>query len=227
MSSKDRGKFEYGDFQTPSALARDVCSVLVMQGVRPKSVVEPTCGQGSFLVAALEAFPTLQQAIGIDINVEHVAAAKSSLATFKAVNRQISHANYFSTDWGSLIRPLPDPLLILGNPPWVTNAELSSMGSSNLPRKSNFQGRRGIDAITGGGNFDISEWMLLQAVEWMSGRDSALAMLCKSSVARRLLNQVWESRQFTGQASIYNIDSMRHFGVSVDACLLGGVVKVI
>ena len=199
---------------------------MARRGIAPRSVVEPTCGRGSFLAAALGTFPTVRKAFGVDIDAAHVVAAKNSLEPFQRVDWEVSCADYFLTDWESLIRPLPDPLLILGNPPWVTNSSLASLDSSNLPKKSNFQARRGIDAMTGGGNFDISEWMLLKAFEWMSGRESALAMLCKTSVARKALTHLWASNQPIGQASIYLIDSMRHFGVSVDACLLGGVVNL-
>ena len=220
MPSKDRKKIEYGDFQTPLGLAKEVCSLLAGQGITPKSVVEPTCGRGSFLTAALGTFPSVRRAIGVDINIDHVAAARNSLKSFHAVDWEVRCADYFSTDWEALIQPLPDPLLILGNPPWATNSDLALLDSSNLPEKSNFQARRGIEAITWGGNFDISEWMLLQVFKWMSGRESTLAMLCKTSVARRVLCYLWESHQSVGQASMYAIDSMRHFGVSVDACLL-------
>ena len=220
MPSMNKRKIEYGDFQTPLDLAKDVCSLLARQGIIPNSVVEPTCGRGSFLEAALGTFPTISQAIGVDIDRDHVGTASNSLEPFRNVDWEVSCADYFSTDWEALIKPLPDPLLILGNPPWATNSDLSSLGSSNLPKKSNFQDRRGIDAITGGGNFDISEWMLLQAFGWMSYREATLAILCKTSVARRALSHLWGSNQPAGQASIYAINSMRHFGVSVDACLL-------
>ena len=220
MPSADRKTIEYGDFQTPLDLAGDVCSLLAGRGTSPSSVVEPTCGRGSFLGAALRTFPTVRRAIGVDINQEHVVAARDSLDQFRDVDWDVSCADYFSLDWEALIQTLPEPFLILGNPPWVTNSELASLGSSNLPEKSNFQARRGIDAMTGGGNFDISEWMLLRAFEWMSGRESTLAMLCKTSVARRALVHLWESHKPSGQSGIYAIDSMKHFGVSVDACLL-------
>ena len=38
----------------------------------------------------------------------------------------------------------------------------SALASPNLPSKSNFQNRKGLDAVTGKANFDISEWMLIQ-----------------------------------------------------------------
>ena len=74
-------------------------------------------------------------------------------------NATIYQSNFFNTDWKSFISNLSGDILIVGNPPWVTSSELSILNSQNLPLKSNFQNRRGIEAITGSGNFDISDWM--------------------------------------------------------------------
>lgn len=115
---------------------------------------------------------------------------------------------------------MPEPILIIGNPPWVTNAGLASLGSTNLPRKSNFQNLRGIEALTGKSNFDISEWMLLQTFSWMENREATLAMLCKTVVARKLLLKAWQNKCSIETSSIYHIDALTHFGASVDACLL-------
>ena len=54
MARKARG--EFGDFQTPEYLAQRVCEVLHRQSILPATVVEPTCGSGSFLRAAVSAF---------------------------------------------------------------------------------------------------------------------------------------------------------------------------
>ena len=35
-------KIEFGDFQTPLALAKEVCALLVQQGVEADAVLEPT-----------------------------------------------------------------------------------------------------------------------------------------------------------------------------------------
>src|SRR6266545_2183182 len=45
---------EYGDFQTPLSLARAVCQKLFGLGYRPEVLIEPTCGKGNFIIAALE-----------------------------------------------------------------------------------------------------------------------------------------------------------------------------
>ncbi|MYE05571.1 MAG: SAM-dependent DNA methyltransferase [Bacteroidetes bacterium SB0662_bin_6] len=101
----------------------------------------------------------------------------------------------------------------------MTSADLTRLGSSNLPKKMNFQGHRGLDALTGKGNFDISEWMLLRALEWIEGREASLAILCKVAVVRRVLRHVWSHGYRLRNAEVRRIDADKHFGASVDACL--------
>jgi len=74
--------------------------------------------------------------------------------------------------------------------------------------------------MTGRSNFDISEWMITHLIEVLSGRTGTIAMLCKTSVARRVLAAAWKSEKPVSRAAIYLIDSRQHFGVAVDACLL-------
>lgn len=93
------------------------------------------------------------------------------------------------------------------------------MNSKNLPEKSNFQQRRGIESITGSGNFDISEWMFLQYVEWLSNREGTIAVLCKYSVARKVIRQVKKTSGNRFSVYIYSIDAKASFGASVEACL--------
>ncbi|MYC97881.1 MAG: SAM-dependent DNA methyltransferase [Gammaproteobacteria bacterium] len=101
----------------------------------------------------------------------------------------------------------------------MTSADLSRLGSSNLPEKTNFRGHRGLDALTGKGNFDISEWMLLRALEWIEGREASLAILCKVAVVRRGLHHAWSQGHRLRNAEVHRINATKHFGASVDACL--------
>ncbi len=221
MASKNQNTREFGDFQTPPQLAREVCSLLAEKGWAPASVLEPTCGQGNFLDAALTTFPTIENAVGIDVNAHHIAQARSILQpTQDRIALDIRQEDFFAVDWKYLLDRLPEPLLVLGNPPWVTNSALSSLDSANLPKKSNFQKRRGIDAITGKSNFDISEWMLLQVLDWIDGKQAAMAMLCKTSVARKVLAHAWKRHSPMIEAEIYRIDAAANFGAAVDSCLL-------
>lgn len=217
---KDRDVWQYGDFQTPVALATEVCSVLKRLGADAPAVLEPTCGKGAFLVAAVSQFPDRRVLLGVEINPDYVAEAR------RASGAQIEQGNFFSVDWGRVLDRDIGPWLLLGNPPWVTNAELGLLDSTNLPTKSNFQGHQGLDAITGKANFDISEWMLLQQLEWLKKHSGWIAMLVKTSVARKVLRQAWKRKDPVGRAALFKIDAMRHFGAAVDACLFVLPVEV-
>ena len=208
------------------ALAEKVCSLLSQAGIEPTSILEPTCGKGSFLVAALESFPSVRTAVGLEINGEYAAeACKAVGLSLNNANVCIVNDDFFAADWRPLLDSLPDPLLVIGNPPWVTNSDSNVFGGENLPTKSNFQNHRGIDAITGKGNFDISEWMLIREMEWLRGRRAVLAVLCKTTTARKVLLYAWKNGHFLESSRIYNFDASKYFGVSVDACLLVVVVS--
>ncbi|MBU1985517.1 SAM-dependent methyltransferase [bacterium] len=212
---------EFGDFQTPKALARTVCRLLARQGLKPASIVEPTCGIGGFLSAALDEFADARQAIGVEINTEYARQATTCTNANGRANRvRILTQDFFQTDWRALLSELPEPILVIGNPPWVTNSELGAIGSSNLPLKRNFQNYNGLDAITGKSNFDISEWMLLHILKHLSGRSATVAMLCKTLVARKVLLHAWNGAYEIANSTIHLIDASEHFGASVDACLL-------
>jgi len=217
---KTQQKIEFGDFQTPRELAREICDFLYLQGVRPESVVEPTCGKGSFVIASLERFDLTKRVIGVDINDEYLSELSDEVHSFSRERVQLDNADFFLVDWSCVFRNLPEPLLIIGNPPWVTNSALGAMDSGNLPRKSNFQEYRGLDAITGKANFDISEWMLIHLCDWMQNQDAVLAMLCKTSVARKVLRHAWRNNFRLAETSMHMIDVERYFNVFVEACLL-------
>ena len=219
VESKHREVCQYGDFQTPPSLALAVCNRLASMGIEPKSVIEPTCGSGAFLEAAIASFPTVTSLLGVELNQAYVDIAKVRVEATHSRVARVELGDFFNTDWDRIVESSDSPLLILGNPPWVTNAELGLLKSTNLPTKSNFQKHKGLDALTGKANFDISEWMLIQQVSWLEKRRGWIAMLVKSAVARKLLRQMWKANASVGRASIFEINAMHHFGASVDACL--------
>jgi hypothetical protein len=214
-------KTEFGDFQTPTELAQKVCRLLAQQGLNPISILEPTCGQGGLLIAALDQFPTSQKAIGVDLNTRYINDLKQKLSTRSDAEKvQVFQGDFFEFAWKPILSELPEPTLIIGNPPWVTNSALGTLASKNIPKKNNFQNYSGLDAITGKSNFDISEWMLIHLLELANGRDATLAMLCKTSVARKALQYAWQRNVSLDHARIYLINAKKYFGVSVDTCLL-------
>ncbi len=214
-------KKEYGDFQTPLPLAAQVVDVLAARGVAPESIVEPTCGTGTFLEASLRRFQEAASAIGLEINPDYFRAAQQRIRSMgHAASVDVRQADFFRYDWAKVFHELPEPILVVGNPPWVTASQLGAMQSKNLPVKSNFQNRSGFEAITGKANFDIAEWMLGHLLQWMSGRRGTIAMLLKQSVARKVLFHAWKEGTPLAEASLYTFDAKKHFGVSVEACLL-------
>jgi len=217
---KSNAQIEFGDFQTPLVLAREICGLLRRQRLVPDFILEPTCGVGAFLVSAAEAFPRASLR-GWDINHEYVEQAKTKLTHVGASLRaSVGCQDFFAHDWVSELQQLPGRLLILGNLPWVTNSTVAAMNGSNLPAQENFLGLRGLAARTGKSNFDISEWMLIRLVRALRGRKATIAMLCKTATARKLLRYAWQNDGRISEASLHRIDATAHFGASVDACLL-------
>lgn len=218
MNSKT--KIEFGDFQTPQALAGQVCVLLKDRGVDADIVLEPTCGTGAFLQAAAETFPDACL-LGWDINAEYAEQARGALDQAGAGGRStVAAKDFFEHDWETELGRLPGKPLILGNLPWVTNATVSCLSGGNIPVKENFHGFRGLQARTGKSNFDISEWMLIKLIRSLRGRPSVIAMLCKTATARKVLRFAWENDGQVAEASLYRVDAKKHFGASVDACLL-------
>ena len=217
MKSKQR--IEFGDFQTPSDLAAEVCSLLKSMRISPKSIIEPTCGVGRFLEAALNTFPNFEYASGMEINGLHLREARQRIGSRDSRVR-FHRADFFQTNWDKVLNSLPEPILVVGNPPWVCNSELGAIRGTNLPEKSNTIGSRGIEALTGRSNFDVSEWMMSRLFSGLRGRKATFAMLCKTSVARKVLAQAWGDELPLERATMHRIDSQATFGVAVDACLL-------
>ena len=213
-------KKEFGDFQTPIRLSRQVCRLLTQKGISPSVIIEPTCGKGSFILASLEYFPKIRIVFGVEVNANHIRPLRQELNCRNLSDKtEIRHCDFFGVDWETILAEFSEPLLIIGNPPWVTNSTLGQLNSQNLPEKTNFQNHSGLDALTGKSNFDISEWMLLHLIQLMSGRDGVLAMLVKTSVARKVLKHLWGEKIGIGQSDIYLLDGKKEFGVSVDMCL--------
>ncbi len=215
-----KNKTEFGDFQTPSELAHQIAVFLRDSGQIPDVIVEPTCGRGSFVSAAMATFPRAKTIYGFDINPEYIHESASVARSQSGTSPQLECRNFFHIDWVEFLATVSGSVLILGNPPWVTNSVLGTLGSDNLPEKTNFQGRNGFASKTGKANFDISEWMLIRLAEALHERTGCVAMLCKTSTARKTLRHVWLKGLKIGRCSLHSIDAQIHFGASVDACLL-------
>ncbi len=216
-----RTQIEYGDFQTPLELAELVCQKVVELGVSPDVVIEPTCGIGAFIEASAHYFSTAKKIIGVEINETYLSQIqKKDFASANNGRISFQQGDFFTLDWKGLLKDIQGSILVIGNFPWVTNSQQGMIGGVNLPEKSNFQNHSGFDAMTGRSNFDISEWMLIKAGDWFQKRNGVLAMLCKTSVARKFLHHLHANRASVSRSAIYNFDAKKYFDASVEACLL-------
>lgn len=217
----------YGDFQTNEDLANNVVKRLSEKEYSPEFLIEPTCGKGKFIIASLKKFKTLKKVIGIEIYKPYVWETKFGILELYLKNEpiekaqiQIKHADIFNFNLASVAKENQHlNLLVIGNPPWVTNSELGILNSKNLPRKSNFKKHNGIDAITGKGNFDIAEYITIQLLNHFDQHDGTFAFLVKNSVVKNILFDQMKRKHHIGSIQKLNIDAKKEFNVSVDACL--------
>lgn len=209
---------DLGDFQTPPELIRLILKRLEPIAPRWPRVLEPTCGSGNFIRALLASQNPPRQIVGIEIQESHLNTARQALKGLRA-NVRLIRGNIFTYDLQSIQWEAKGPLLIIGNPPWVTNSEIGALGGSNLPNKHNFLGLKGLDAITGAANFDIAEYIWLRLLSSYYNEDVTIALLSKTSVARKVLNHVYRMRAPMIEACLYRIDAKRWFKAAVDACL--------
>ncbi|MCX7067604.1 MAG: hypothetical protein NTW85_07935 [Methylococcales bacterium] len=220
MSDKLK-KIEFGDFQTPDNLARAICIKLVEWGISPNIIIEPTCGIGAFVLAAAHTFPLVNEIHGFEVNALYLEKLHHRLAAIQNTEKiKLTQADFFNTNWKEIINGFSGSILILGNFPWVTNTAQSIINGNNLPEKSNFLNYSGFDAISGKANFDISEWMLLEILRCFNGRSADIAMLLKTSVARKVLAYAERNKLAIVDAKIFSIDAKKEFNAAVDACLL-------
>lgn len=221
MLAKTANKIEFGDFQTPVSLTEEICRFISKQGISPYTVIEPTCGKGNFIYSSLNYFKQVKRIIGLECNNEYVNQLKDSIKQEQhQCDIDIIHGNFFDFNWNSIFADSIEPVLVIGNPPWVTNSSLESLNSGNLPVKSNFLGYSGLEALTGKSNFDISEWILIKLIHQLTHKNAVLAFLCKTATARKVLEYSWKNNINTASSDIHLINAKQHFNVSVDACLL-------
>ena len=218
---------EYGDFQTNINLATSVCRYLDANHCQPEIIIEPTCGKGNFIIAALSTFKNAQKIFGIEIYKPYCWETKFNILEYFIKNPtdqkpeiKIINHNVFDFDFKTLHdNDKEKQLLIIGNPPWVTNAQLGSLGSENLPDKSNFKNHNGLDAVTGKGNFDIGEYISMMLFDTFQNSIGNMAFLVKNAVIKNIIFEQKQKKYKLGNILKLSIDSKKEFNVSVEASL--------
>lgn len=210
---------DLGDFQTPAELVIQVLDCMTSVLTDTTRVLEPTCGSGGFIRELMELPSPPLEIIGFEIQDQHLERALQ-IAKSQSTDVRIRKANIFDLDFKRDLRwQTAGPLLILGNPPWVTNSALGASGSANLPRKSNIKNLPGIEAMTGSSNFDIAEFIWIKLITELADHNPTIAMLCKTSVARNVLQYAYDNSLAVTDSWLRRIDAKKHFRAAVDACL--------
>jgi hypothetical protein len=218
---------EYGDFQTNAILANKIALHLSSKSISPEIVIEPTCGKGNFIIATLRNFKNIKNIFGVEIYKPYVWETKFSIIDFFIANPEnnkpeisIVHCNVFDFDFKQIAkRYSTKDILIIGNPPWVTNSKLGSLNSTNLPKKTNFKNHSGLDAMTGKGNFDIAEFITITMIETFQNMNGHLLLLVKNSVIKNIIFDQYKNQYKIASIEKQCIDSKKEFKVSVEAAL--------
>lgn len=225
VSEPDRR--EYGDFQTNKSLALSVVEYALLKRNDFEFLLEPTCGRGNFILAFLMQSKSLRKVVGVEIYLPYVWETKLKILDYYLSNEEIPkpeidivHGNAFEFSYQELAKQTKNLItLIIGNPPWVTNSELGSIDSKNLPEKSNFKKHSGFEAITGKGNFDIGESISISMLRCFENHTGIFAFLIKNSVVKNIIYDQKKNKFRIAKSEKLNIDSKKEFNVSVDACL--------
>lgn len=217
-------RVEFGDWQTNDNLSTAICQQLYDDGVRPTVIIEPTCGLGSFVKSAISVFNTIKTVVAIDINSQYCSELQSWVEKNKkdSIDIEIYHSSVFDINFNSIAKKYDkENVLLIGNPPWVTNSQLGVIGSDNLPVKSNINNHKGIEAITGKGNFDISESILyLLFSAFAFHKKCVIAFIVKNSVIKNIAESLPTKHFKLTSLAQYNINTQKEFGASVSAALL-------
>lgn len=211
-------KKELGDYQTPIEFA-GVITNFVKNNISfsPSKILEPTCGVGNFLVTSSKEFKNAD-IIGIDINSDYLRVAKEALDEFGKLNYKLINRNIFDYEYEDIHSK--EKVLIIGNPPWATNSDLTNGKLKNLPNKTNFKDHSGFEAMTGSSNFDICEYIILDVIRKVKVNNLCLAMLCKTNVATNVIKELRRQNVSIKKALILKFNAKEVFDVSTDACLV-------
>ena len=208
-------KKEYGDYQTPVLFARKVIEYAISKyDINPELIIEPTCGVGNFIKASKQYFKNTP-IVAIDINTEYTDSIREEFEDVEVYNEDV-----FGYDFSKVMNDDIKEYLVIGNPPWVTNTELSKFESSNLPKKDNFKNLDQFEAKTGMSNFDVSENIILHIINNFKQHYSTIIFLCKYKVACNIFEHLVKKGTYPAKINIVKFNAMQIFGIDAAGCIL-------
>ena len=213
---------ERGDYQTPLYFVEKVCDYLIeKRNINPNVIIEPTFGVGNFIEKSILKFKDVHSFYGVEISKDYFDQAKEK---FNKYNKFIKlyNENIFNFKFEEIKNNInvKEKVLIIGNPPWITNTELGICDSENIPKKENIKKLKGLDALTGKSNFDIAEYIILKLIENFQEYDCTVVMLCKNIVIKNLLRDLIKTDLNINNIEMVPFEAKSIFGVSCDASIL-------
>ncbi len=213
---------DLGDFQTPPELVDAVLETLGPIGERWPRVLEPTCGRGHFLAGLLAHRSPPREVRAFEIQPAHCRLAEGLVGSMadRGTLVSITCADLFGIDLRHDLRLARGWSLAGRRQSAVDHQRRAGRpGRAQQPPRSNVKGLTGLEARTGSSNFDVAEAIWLKLARELAAEGPTIAILCKCSVARSILQFAHRAGLPLRDASIRRIDAARWFGAAVNACL--------
>lgn len=189
--------------------------------INPKILIEPACGESNFIISAIQAFGSLTRIFGIEIQEKYIWELKFALLEYFLTNTQankpeiylynakysdliFSKANNIS--WSGIVSNRQS---VLGNQYYA-----STLNSRNLPEKSNFKRIKGIDTITGKGNFDIGGFIALEMLNLFSTENGHFSFLIKNAMIKNIVYEQKCNKYPIAVLEKHTIDAQKEFGAA-------------
>ncbi len=143
-----------GQVFTPPAVARAVCQAVLgpLAGAADLRILDPACGDGSFLAAAAECLPRRHQLIGIERDRTVAEACRARLPDARI---HVAEALFALPDAAR------DADAVIGNPPYLRSIRLKEHDPALWRRV------RGAFAATAHGEWDLYGAFLEASLDWV------------------------------------------------------------
>ena len=86
---------DLGDFQTPLDFTYKICQYLQNHNCNPEILLEPTCGEGNFIISALKIFPDIKRVFGVDLQPKYEWNFKLNIIKLRSEQEFQAEINFY------------------------------------------------------------------------------------------------------------------------------------
>ena len=91
----------------------------------------------------MDTFEQTRKFFGNEINREYLLALERKLRGMDSARIELKNEDFFQLNWENILTRLPQPILLLGNPPWVTNRVWDAFGDRICLLRAIFRDTKG------------------------------------------------------------------------------------